>query len=117
MKNYLLPVFACVWVFAAAAAMADVPPPTLARAVTTAQADEEAARARLLKQIRARGYKEKFRKGDIVYCRKETPLGTRFEQSVCLTELQVADRFKKEEEMQQEAKRSSACGSIGCMKE
>ena len=69
---------------------------------TIAAAD---ARARMIKFFRAKGYREKFRKGEIVYCRKEAPLGSRFEQSVCLTELQMAEKLKSEEALKDEMRK------------
>ena len=38
-----------------------------------------------LKQILAKGYRPESRNGKTVYCRKETPMGTRFETKTCST--------------------------------
>ena len=79
-----------------------------------AQEQADAARALVLKQFRARGFKEKFRKGEIVWCRKEAPLGSRFEQTVCLTEVQMIEKLKNEAAVQQELSRDGVCVGPQC---
>jgi hypothetical protein len=80
----------------------------------TTGTDVAAAQALAVKQFRARGFKERFRKGEIVYCRKETPLGTRFPQTLCLTEAQMVDKLKNEAELQQELGKAGACIGDKC---
>ena len=118
MKSVLLSVLAVLLVIAVPV-RADDPVPSAtaapATATTSAQSAADAARALMLKQFRARGFKEKFRKGEIVWCRKEAPLGSRFEQSVCLSEVQMADKLKNEAELQQELGKGKVCNGDGCV--
>lgn len=115
MKSVLLLVLAALLVIAVPVHADDTAPAAAATtANTSAQSAADAARAAVLKQFRARGFKEKFRKGDIVWCRKEAPLGSRFEQSVCLTEVQMADKLKNEAELQQELSRGGVCTGPQC---
>lgn len=86
-----------------------------APATKPVQADADAARANLLKQFRARGFKEKFRKGEIVWCRKESSMGTRFAQSICLTEAEMAQKLKTEAALQQELGKGQICNGDGCV--
>lgn len=81
--------------------------------VTPPKAVADDARARMIKFFRAKGYKEKFRKGEIVYCRKEAPLGSRFEQSVCLTEDQMAEKLKSEEALKDEMRSKERMKCVG----
>lgn len=115
MKSVLLSVLAVLLVIAVPVrADNTAPAATATPAAASAQSAEDAARALMLKQFRARGFKEKFRKGEIVWCRKEAPLGSRFEQSVCLTEVQMTDKLKNEAELQQELSRKGVCTGPQC---
>jgi hypothetical protein len=110
MKSVLLSILAILLVIVVPVRAED----TAATATAPTQSAADAARALMLKQFRARGFKEKFRKGEIVWCRKEAPLGSRFEQSVCLTEVQMTDKLKNEAELQQELSRKGVCTGPEC---
>lgn len=49
-----------------------------------------------------RGYKVKFLDGETVYCRKSTPLGTRFPTEVCLTVAQYEESVRQQDGLRQE---------------
>ena len=111
--------FGCliILVIGPAIVAADETKPPAAPATTTpatSDANSAAAQALALKQFRARGFKERFRKGEIVYCRKETPLGTRFPQTLCLTEAELVDKLKNEAALQQELGKAGACIGEKC---
>ena len=42
-----------------------------------------------LKQILAKGYRPKAKGDKVVYCRSETPLGTRFSTTICRSSAQI----------------------------
>ena len=46
-------------------------------------ADDEAAAQ--LKRFKAAGYKPEIHDGNVVFCRKETIMGSRFDKKVCTT--------------------------------
>lgn len=96
-----------------AALMLDFGSAAASDGVAPAKAAADDARARMIKFFRAKGYKEKFRKGEIVYCRKEAPLGSRFEQSVCLTEEQMAEKLKAEEALRDEMRSKERMKCVG----
>ncbi len=108
MNKYFLSLSA-VLLLSAASVQADAP------VAPVASTSAEAAREKLLKQFRVRGFKEKFRKGDIVWCRKESSMGTRFAQSICLTEAELAQKLKTEAALQQELGKGQICNGEGCV--
>jgi len=58
---------------------------------TPAQLKREAAEAKI-RQSGAYGYKpETTKSGDVLYCKRETPIGTHFEQKQCRTFEQLRD--------------------------
>jgi hypothetical protein len=58
---------------------------------TPAQLKQEAAEAKI-RQYGVNGYKpEKIKSGDTVYCKREAPLGSRFETKQCRTFEQLRD--------------------------
>lgn len=85
-----------------------------AAATATVTADE--ARAKLYKQARSRGYKRMTVKGDLMFCRNEATMGSRFEKAVCLNEAALASALKHEADTQADinAGRSGACAGQGC---
>jgi hypothetical protein len=70
-------------------------------------------RAELLKQAHAEGYRPTQRNGQTHYCRSEPVLGTRFEQTVCLSESQLLDR-ERSANAAQDALRAHPCAGAGC---
>ena len=71
----------------------------VAAAPTAAAATAEASAAtakptpdQVLEAARHAGYQARTVKGQRLYCRDETPVGTRFPQSVCLSEADLATR-------------------------
>jgi hypothetical protein len=65
----------------------------------------EFARQQYLKLAKSRGYKMQKRDGQIVYCRSEAPVGSRFERTFCYTEDVLLYRLKQEEENKAESSR------------
>jgi hypothetical protein len=117
MKNVFLSFFGLLLLIALPVQADDTTPQAKATPAIkskSAQDQADAARALVLKQFRARGFKEKFRKGEIVWCRREAPLGSRFEQSVCLTEAQMTEKLKNEAALQQELSRDGVCVGPQC---
>ena len=76
---------------------------------------DRAAHAELLRQARMKGYKMKSFKGRTVYCRPETPLGTRFAETQCLTESVLAETIRRETATQDDMQRSRACSTTDCV--
>ncbi len=81
---------------AAAGAIANADGGGAAGAVADAPAGDPAAAAKsfgerdqLLKRARSSGYKTRQKNGETVYCREETPVGTHFPLTNCLTEEQT----------------------------
>ncbi len=50
------------------------------------------------KDLLKRGYKVNWRKGEVVYCRKDQVTGSRFPTTVCLTEFQINDLERRARE-------------------
>jgi hypothetical protein len=70
-----------------------------------------------LKQVRARGYKQRVRNGKSVYCRNEKSIGSRFEETVCIPESEIAAVLKLEQQRQSEIARNRGrnCTGAGCV--
>jgi hypothetical protein len=66
---------------ASPAAVSTPPTASAAKAESPNQGDVEAQ----TKRLRGQGYRPETRNGRLVYCRKETPLGSRFESKICGT--------------------------------
>jgi hypothetical protein len=78
MRNLqILLVFLCIG--ATWQALADNPPAEPAKPEKPAAAALEEQ----TKRLRAMGYKPEVQNGVTVFCRKETPMGTRFEKKIC----------------------------------
>jgi len=61
------------------------------------------------------GYKVKIKEWDIVYCRKEAVLGSRFPQEICMTEAELKAYTQANDEMRRNKDQSSRiCGGTGC---
>lgn len=61
------------------------------------------------------GYRVKIKEWDIVYCRKETVLGSRFSKEVCMTEAELKAYMAANEEMKRNKDQTSrVCGGTGC---
>ena len=71
--------------------LADEPAAGASAEKTPMQLKKEAAEAKI-KQFGVNGYKpETTKSGDIVYCKKEAPIGSRFETKQCRTFAQLRD--------------------------
>jgi len=65
-------------------ALAADPPPSPPPSPTAAEPEKSAAALEeQTKRLRAMGYKPEVHNGVTVFCRKEMPLGSRFEKKVC----------------------------------
>jgi hypothetical protein len=62
---------------------ADPPPPPPSPPAAEPEKPMAAALEEQTKRLRALGYKPEVHDGVTVFCRKEMPLGTRFEKKVC----------------------------------
>jgi hypothetical protein len=77
----------------------------------TAAANEAAASADK-KFAAPPGYKEKTRGGTTVYCRSQTPIGTRFATEYCYTQADLQRMEKSKQGMQDDVSRATrVCGS------
>ena len=97
MSTTLLAACAAAPTAPSAPAAAAKAPVAAAPAVAAAAAEAAPAAAKptpdeVLEAARHAGYKARTVKGQRVYCRDETPVGTRFPQSVCLSEADLATR-------------------------
>jgi hypothetical protein len=73
---------------------------------TPAQLKKDAAEAKI-KQFGVNGYKpESTKSGDTVYCKKETPVGSRFETKQCRTFEQLRDETINGREFVEQLQRS-----------
>jgi hypothetical protein len=70
---------------AASSASTDAAAKAPAKETATAASSPNSAAAAQEKHLLASGYKKKTRNGETVYCKKEMPLGSRFEKERCGT--------------------------------
>ena len=68
---------------AAAASSTSTPAKAPAKETATADAGKNSEAEAQEKHLLASGYKKKTRNGETVYCRKEMPIGSRFEKERC----------------------------------
>jgi hypothetical protein len=68
---------------------------TKAPSKTTAASDTKSPTDPQEKRILAAGYKKKTQNGQTFYCRKETPIGSRFESERCETAEEMAMRAQQ----------------------
>jgi hypothetical protein len=66
-----------------------------ATATATAASDTKSTTDAQEKRILAAGYKKKTQNGQTFYCRKETPIGSRFESERCETAEEMAMRAQQ----------------------
>src|SRR5437868_4542771 len=55
----------------------------------------------------AKGYRVRKKDGQKLYCRNEAPLGSRLQQTVCLTEEQLREQFIAAEEVRNNMRKRS----------
>jgi hypothetical protein len=60
------------------------------------------------------GYKATRRNGNLLYCKAETTVGSRFSSNVCLTADQVRERQRTAKEDLQHLHQNGCTGSSGC---
>lgn len=61
------------------------------------------------------GYRVKINGWDIVYCRKEAILGSRFPKEICMTEAELKAYLAANDEMRRNKDQTSrVCGGTGC---
>ena len=60
-----------------------------------------------LKRLKAAGYKPEMRGGEVVFCRKEPQLGSRFERKTCNTADALDQQMAQAQEMASQAQRNS----------
>ena len=61
------------------------------------------------------GYKVKINGWDIVYCRKEAVLGSRFKKEICMTEAELKAYLASQDEMRRNKDQTSrVCVGTGC---
>lgn len=97
---------------------APVAPPATAVPVVAAggvpvvvDADQQA----ILAKARGLGYFPRQQNGTTVYCKRETPLGSRLPETTCVSADAIADAVRRAAETQQELTRARACsGGTAC---
>jgi hypothetical protein len=72
------------------------------------------SREALLNIARDQGYKPTASEGNTVWCRRFTPIGSRLEKTECLSEDQVVQVIRNEQEARDYMKRPAACGGPNC---
>jgi len=82
--------------------VASVPP---AAAPAPAGADGQASSDIRDKALKA-GYRQQLVGGKVVYCREETPLGTRFPETACLNATQLSARFSNADQTRDDLRRT-----------
>lgn len=75
-------------------------------------AGDEAA-DKQLKRLKAAGYKPEMRGGEVVFCRKEAQLGSRFEKKMCNTAEALEQQMNSAQEMASQAQRNSTISPRG----
>lgn len=78
-------------------------PAAPAAATPSQEPEKDAADVNEDKWLRQQGYKPEVRKGMQYYCRREAPLGSRFEQVRCLTLAQSRELRQHSKEMLEHA--------------
>jgi hypothetical protein len=66
-----------------------------------------------LKRLKAAGYKPEVRGGEVVFCRKEAVLGSRFEKKICNTADALEQQMNNAQEMASQAQRNSTLSPRG----
>ena len=66
-----------------------------------------------LKRLKAAGYKPEMRGGEVVFCRKEAQLGSRFERKMCNTAEALEQQMNSAQEMPSQAQRNSTVSPRG----
>ena len=102
----------------AAAAAANAPSANVAPAAAVATDAARPATAGGLTDVEIKRAFAKFRKqerdGNTMYCRKETPLGSRLGKTVCYTEDQVLANARAERDAGQMQSQQNVCGLGSC---
>ena len=75
-------------------------------------AGDDAAAAQM-KRFKAAGYKSEVRKGEVVWCRKEQQIGSRFEVKNCATAQQLEDQMRQAQDATLKAQRTLSQGMPG----
>ncbi len=94
--SVLVPLFSYLPASAGEPQQAAVKPPADAASTKTSD-DQQAAVIRVPK-----GYKAKVIDGETLYCRRSTPLGTRFPTEVCMTVAQYEESVRQGDGLRQE---------------
>jgi hypothetical protein len=96
-----------------AASAAATPTSTTATAAPNATTASAATPPKdILKKARENGYYTKVRKGQTFFCKKETPLGTRFDTEHCLSDEQLAMVLERNQ-AQRDQMQSAVCSGGG----
>jgi hypothetical protein len=66
-----------------------------------------------LKRLKAAGYKPEMHGGEVVFCRKEAVLGSRFEKKMCNTAEALEQQMNSAQEMASQAQRNSTVSPRG----
>jgi len=66
-----------------------------------------------LKRLKAAGYKPEVHGGEVVFCRKEAVLGSRFEKKNCNTAENLEQQMNNAQEMASQAQRNSTISPRG----
>jgi len=66
-----------------------------------------------LKRLKAAGYKSEVHGGEVVFCRKEAVLGSRFEKKICNTAEALEQQMNNAQEMASQAQRNSTISPRG----
>jgi hypothetical protein len=67
-----------------------------------------------VKKLANYGYYPKNAKGELVFCKKQTPLGTHFAREVCMDGEQLSMFLEKAEAQREEMRRRICVGGLDC---
>ncbi len=84
--------------------------PTAAATVSGVDADTQA----MIAKAHAMGYFPRQQNGQTVYCKRETPIGSRLPETTCMTEAALLDVIRNVATTQQNLNRPVACSGGRC---
>ena len=112
----LLLIAACAVQPTTPAATPAAAPAAAPAAVASAAEATDAAYAEFVKYARSQGYRRVKTKDKELWCRDETPLGSRLEKQSCVTEATIADMQRQAVDARNVMRQggSQGCPALGC---
>ena len=98
----------------ASPAAAPPPAPVAVSGAPTAGAPVDESRAAVVRYARNHEYRSFLRDGQLLWCRKETTLGTRFPHTTCISEESLAEIFHQSLLNEDSQQRTQPCNNASC---